>query len=97
MRTLFRFILGLFGLIGRTLELVGRALFYLFVLLVLGFLAVLLLRPTPEVPRGAALLCIAKARVLGNNRVERVAQGRVMLGEAGEPPLKRRERRVMLG
>ena len=56
MRTLFRFILGLFGLLGRALELVGRALFYLFVLLVLGFLAVLLLRPTPEVPRGAALL-----------------------------------------
>ena len=56
MRALFRFILGLFGLLGRALDLLGRSLLYLILLLVIGFVVSLLLQPAPEVPRGAALV-----------------------------------------
>jgi len=55
-RALFRFILGLFGLLGRALDLLGRSLLYLILLLVIGFVVSLLLQPAPEVPRGAALV-----------------------------------------
>ena len=56
MRAIFRFILGLFGLLGRALDLLGRSLLYLILLLVIGFVVSLMLEPAPEVPRGSALV-----------------------------------------
>ena len=53
MRAIFRFILGLFGLLGRALDLLGRSLLYLILLLVIGFVVSLMLEPAPEGPRSS--------------------------------------------
>lgn len=55
-RALFRFVLGIFRFFARALDFVGRALLYFALIVALGFVALLWLRPPPPVPQGAVLV-----------------------------------------
>ncbi len=55
-RGLFRFIFAVLAFVGRSVEFVGRALITLLIVLAVGAVVAVMLRPAPEVPDGAALV-----------------------------------------